>query len=568
MAELNLRKYIEQYLYIRNKSGQMIHLVMNTAQQDLYETIMKCIEEGKPVRIIILKARQLGFSTLVEAIIFALTTLKANVNSGIMTHSTDTTSALLTMFKRFYTYLPDFLQPQVKATNANEVIYGTKDGKGLQSSIKCMTATPEGVGRGFTFDYLHLSEMTSWKGDVRDIYSTLMQCVPSLPHTIVINESTAQGYDTFKDLWDDAVAGNSDFIPKFYPWCDEPTYRKPYYGFTLTKEEEELKTKYFLDNEQIAWRRWCIANNCAGDVNKFKQEYPICPEEAFLSSGKCIFDVNKLSDRLKELPQPKKEGKSDYDLGYDQKFVRRGYFEYDYVFNKNLGFSGEMTVKNPRWVDDPRGDVLIYKMPEKGKPYVLGGDTAGEGSDWAVGQVLDNTNCEQVCVYSTQDDTDLFIKQCMAIGLFYNNALIGIETNYDPSSVTLLAKMGYDNQYTREVEDTKTQSYQQKFGFKTTTITRPIILTRTVEMVRDNVEKINDYLTLKEMQTFVKGDDGKPQAIKGKHDDRVMSYAIALHLYSSEQQSHTVLEELKKDREKNWIELSFEKQKRRNHSWW
>lgn len=570
MAEISLRKYIEEYLYIRDKSGHMVKLKMNDAQKDLFDTIMKQMQEHKPVRIIILKARQLGFSTLVEAIIFALTTLQSHRNSGIMTHSTDTTSALLTMFKRFYSNLPENLQPELKATNANEVIYGNKSGGGLESSIKCMTATPEGVGRGFTFDYLHLSEMTSWKGDVKDIYSTLMQCVPSIEGTMVINESTAQGFDTFKELWDDAVAGNNDYIPKFYPWIEEPTYRKKYYGFTLTEEEERLKKEYLLDNDQITWRRWCIANNCAGDVNKFRQEYPITPEEAFISSGKCIFDVEKLTTRLKEIPKVKKVGKSEYDLQYDER-VLRGDIKYDYVFNRDLGLNGEMTVKNPSFtLNKNNGKLLIYEMPRKNCPYVIGCDTAGEGSDYAVAQVLDNTNGKQVAVLATEEDTDLFMRQVMALGLFYNTALIGVETNYDPSSTKMLSRMGYENQYTRETEDKKMNSYQEKFGFRTTPITRPIIITRCVEQVRDNPEMINDYITLVEMQTFVKDDNGKPQAIKGKHDDRVMSYCIALHLYSSDQQSHFIEEDKKAKRVLNWIEQSFidARKKEGQGKWW
>jgi hypothetical protein len=89
---------------------------------------------------------------------------------------------------------------------------------------------------------------------------------------MVIIESTANGYDDFKDMWDDAVAGKSQFVPVFCAWWELDGYRKAYDGFTLTDEELKLKELYNLDNEQIAWRRWCIHNNCRGDVNLFTQE--------------------------------------------------------------------------------------------------------------------------------------------------------------------------------------------------------------------------------------------------------------------------------------------------------
>ena len=160
-----------------------------------------------------------------------------------------------------------------------------------------------------------------------------------------------------------------------------------------------------LDHEQLAWRRWAIENNCGGDVELFRQEYPACPEEAFLSTGSCIFDKAALMARLQALEPP----------------MRRVRFEY-------AEHGGLLTLVGA--VDDKAGPVLIYRGPEPGKPYVLGGDTAGDGSDNFTGQVLDNYHGGQVAVLKQPFDEDEYARQMMCLGYFYNTALLGIEANF------------------------------------------------------------------------------------------------------------------------------------------
>ena len=105
-----------------------------------------------------------------------------------------------------------------------------------------------------------------------------MQAFTGKPNSICIIESTPNGYNKFKDMWDDAVNGDSDFIPLFVGWNENPDYSLPYSGFELTPEEEELKTTYNLTLDQLEWRRRTIRNKCNNDINQFHQEYPICPE--------------------------------------------------------------------------------------------------------------------------------------------------------------------------------------------------------------------------------------------------------------------------------------------------
>lgn len=502
---INTRKYIEEYLKIQDKDANIIDLKLNKPQLKLYEALKRQYDEGKPQRAIVLKARQMGFSTLTESMIFKKTATGKNIKSGIVTHEAQATTNLFNMSKRFYNCLPDTLKPEIKNSNAKELIFDNDKGQGLNSSIKCMTAGNSSIGRSDTFQNLHISEYAFWEGDKEKTLAGLMQAVPRKVNTLVVIESTANGFDNFKELWDMAVAGESDFAAVFCAWHELDEYRMPYDGFELTEEERNLKKMFNLDNEQLAWRRWCIKNNCQGDLNMFHQEYPSYPEEAFISSGKCVFSTENIIRRLGEIKRPKKQGSFIYD--YDG-----------------------LKVSNIKWIDEEKGIIKIYEEPQDRIPYVLGGDTAGEGSDNFTGHVLNNTNGNQAAVLECQYDEDEYARQMYCLGMYYNTALIGLEVNFSTHPQKELERLNYPKMYVRQTEDSYMNEYQKKYGFKTTSVTRPRIIAELVAVVRDNIECINDKNTLDEMLVFIKNEDGRPEAMEGKHDDHVMGLAIAYHI--------------------------------------
>ena len=508
---INTKKYIEKYVKIRDKSGKVIDLKLNEPQQKLYDIIKQQKEAGKPVRIIILKARQMGFSTETEAILFKETATKFNINTGIVAHKEEATTNLFNMSKRIYDNLPDSMKPEKKASNAKELIFDNAEGTGLKSKIKCMTAGSDGIGRSDTFNNLHISELAFWGNNAKDTMLGLMQSVPNLPNTIVIIESTANGYEFFKEIWDKAVKGENDFIPLFVGWHELKEYQMPYTGFELTEEEKQLKETYNLTLEQLTWRRWCIANNCGGDVEQFKQEYPMNPHEAFMLSGSSAFDKNKLTLRLEQLKKP----------------IKTGFFIYDYDGTK---------ITNIRWQNDPNGYINIYQVPHvpTETKYCIGGDTAGDGSDYFTGHVLDAKTGIQVAVLKHQFDADQYTRQMYCLGKYYSSkeerpeeALIGIEANFDSFPIRELTRLGYRNQYVREKIDEYTGKTEHRFGFKTTSITRPTILSNLIQVVREHIETINDKDTLEELLTIIRNEKGRIEAPDGGHDDQMMGLAIA-----------------------------------------
>ena len=516
---LNCLLYIQTFLKIIDKKGHTVPLILNEPQKRLYEIIKEQWNQGKPVRIIILKARQMGFSTLTGAIIFWMAATAYYVRCMIVAHKEDATNNLFQMYRRFYENLPQRIKPMIQASNAQELVFDKPTrykgpSKGLGSRIRCATAGGQGVGRSFTLKALHLSEVAFWPGDKAGTLLGLLQAVPEEPGTMIIIESTANGFEEFKKRWGDAVEGSrrgeDSYIPVFFAWHEMKEYRRKVpAGFVPTDEETELSQTFGLNLEQIAWRRWAIQNLCGGDINRFRQEYPSSPDEAFIATGKCVFDKDMLILRRQQA------------LKYTWEW---GSFRVKYNI---LG-----KIESFQWVPDKKGFIRIRKKPEEGVPYVIGGDTAGTGNksvdpDYFVGQVLDNRTGEQVAVLHDRLDEREYAVQMYCLGMYYNTALIGVEINYSTYPEKKLEGLGYKNLYVRQQVDSYDDKLMETFGFETNQKTRPLIIDGLKDVFRYSPELITDFDTLGEMLTFIYAEGRRPQAEQGEHDDLVMALAIA-----------------------------------------
>lgn len=221
--------------------------------------------------------------------------------------------------------------------------------------------------------------------------------------------------------------------------------------------------------------------------------------------GKTYFNAEKVSNRISQVREP----------------IKTGSFLYDYDGIK---------ITNIRWLNETNGFIKVYEEPKANYPYVIGGDTAGEGSDYFIGQVLDNTNGKQVAVLKKQFDEDEYARQMYCLGIYYNTALEGIEANFSTYPIKELERLTYKKQFIREREDNYTNKPVKAYGFKTTGITRPLILAQLQSIINDHIELINDKETLEEMLTFVRNEKGRPEAQEGAHDDLVMALAIAYYI--------------------------------------
>ena len=144
--------------------------------------------------------------------------------------------------------------------------------------------------------------------------------------------------------------------------------------------------------------------------------------------------------------------------------------------------------------------------------------------------MLDAKTGKQVAVLKHQFDADQYTRQIYCLGKYYKNALIGIEANFDSYPIMELQRLGYPKQYVREAQDTYTGKTEKRFGFKTTSLTRPTIISRLIEIVREHCDTIQDKDTLEELLTIIRNEKGRIEAPEGGHDDQMMALAIAHHI--------------------------------------
>jgi hypothetical protein len=259
--------FARTFLRILDKEGRIVPLRYNRAQRHYLA--------HRTPRDLILKARQHGFSTVVQAEFFRLETTSTQV-STTLAHDDDTTQKLRRMATRFYDNLPDNFRPLRGANNARLTTYPD-----FGSEALIATAGNVHTGRGGTNTLIHGSEVAYWK-DGQAIGAGLLQA--GTPHWVVW-ESTpngAQGY--FYNLCMEALDGASGWTLHFYPWWWADDYRLPLEEgevIEYTDEEALLVEANHLAPEQIKWRRAKQREL----KHQFIQEYVEDPRSCFLRSG-------------------------------------------------------------------------------------------------------------------------------------------------------------------------------------------------------------------------------------------------------------------------------------------
>lgn len=308
------------------------------------------------ISLLVLKGRQQGFTTLITAYQLARTITSRNFEGLTLTDKADNSEAIFqNKAKLFYDYLPELLKPTEKYNNKRQLLF-----ENLKSSWGIDTAT-KNVGRSRTLNFLHASECAFWKDGISNIQAGLGEALTK--NSIKIYESTANGFNDFRDMWK-----CHEHINCFYEWWRTSEYRLNFENKTArTRFLNDIDRKSdwiwirlkwlrdvkFLDENQLYW----YYKKYAGYIDKdlIKQEYPCTEDEAFIASGSCFFDTETIIRRIDEL-----EGIEP---------VSQGYFVYDY---------DGLKVSNIHWKEDKQGYIKIFEKPKVNYPYVLGGDTAGD----------------------------------------------------------------------------------------------------------------------------------------------------------------------------------------------
>lgn len=522
-------KLIELLFVVVDKEKNLVPFFLNEVQDDFIRNVLNKAKEDyknkviNDISILILKGRQQGFTTVITAYQLACSITQRNFEGLTLADEASNTETIFqNKAKYVYNQLPNVIKPTEKFNNKRQMLF-----EKINSSWSVDTAT-KNVGRSRTINFFHGSECAFWRDGISAILAGLGEALTK--SAIKIYETTANGFNDFREMWKSGV-----HINVFYEWWRTSEYRADF-ASKQTKENflyrvetredwiyERLRwLKYVknLEDEQLWW--YYLKYKKMLDKELIKQEYPCTPDEAFLTSGNCVFDTDKIVTRIDEAPKPLKTGYFEYD--YDDTLPAYGTI--NPVTNKPYT---KNKISNIKWVNDPNGYIKIYNLPNVPEmtKYCIGGDTAGEGSDYFTGHVLDAKSGLQVAVLKHQMDSDLYSRQMYCLGMYYKQALIGIESNFDSFPIKELVRLGYPNLYIREREDKYSGIIEKSYGFRTTTVTRPVIISNLIKIVRENTRLINDVDTLKEMLMFVRNEKGRAEAQEGEHDDLVMGLAIA-----------------------------------------
>lgn len=489
-------------------------LVMNAAQRDL---IMECERQltayGR-IRIIVLKARQIGMSTAIEAVIFVLTLMNDHFQSLIVSHEKDSAAHLLNMTRTYWdTYIFNDMHEE-KYNGRTHLSWGDMD-----SGVQIITAKNEKGGRSRTIHALHASEVGFWD-NAPTLMPSLNNAIPSSGLTAVFLESTANGVGNyFHEMWLGGVKGDNEYTPRFYPWYRHPEYkitnlpidaREKYSHLGELNEEENILREMGLGPDRLLWRRWCIANNCQGSTDVFHQEYPTTASEAFLSTGTNVFKLPLLARH------------------------------YQPVTNSRRGrlISVGNTVKFVEAVD---GELTVFRNPSKTQDYIIAGDATWtlEG-DYACAQILNRRTLEQVAVYRKKIDPVHFATDLYLLGVHWNTALVAPERE-GPGYATIgaLLALSYPNVYRGpKLDHTPGKLVGDQYGWGTNKQTKPLAISHVVNVLSQPLEHVgqvtyglllHDPVTFDELQNYVTdGRGGYCNSDGSDHDDTVMALGIAV----------------------------------------
>lgn len=485
------QSYIEANLYIRTKQKTIIPFLLKPPQIRFAERQTK--------RDMILKARQMGFTTEICALFFADTVLNENTTSVIVAHDSDSTQRIFQIVKLFWERLPEHEKVRIGEphySNRRELWWPQ-----INSWFYVGTAGSTSFGRGQTINNLHCSELAFWP-DPETKLSALLEAVPADGH--IVYESTPNGMGNyFHDLWVRAKAGENGFEPHFFAWYDDSTNTAAGDPLgELTSEEQEMQARLSLTYGQLRWRRQ--KQRDLRDL--FVQEHVENDVSCFLASGRGVFDRTKL---LKLLQHIQERGDPDSLASLPWPSGRAGHESAEYALAP--------------------ATLRIYQAPEAGRSYVIGADVA-EGlasGDASAACVLDRETGEQVAELHGRVIPEKFAYQLAALGWYYNKALIGVERNNHGHSTlnTLLNVIRYEALYYHLPYDAPKGS--EVLGWPTTPATRPVLVDDLAAAIAGECIPLRSSATIDEMFCFIVTASGKPEAEQGKYDDRVMAAGIA-----------------------------------------
>ncbi|MBF0336744.1 MAG: hypothetical protein HQL05_02835 [Nitrospirae bacterium] len=549
--------YAGACLKVQSDNGQLLPFLLNEIQRLLEEIIRDIRNQGRLVRLLILKARREGVSTWVAGRFYWKTTTHFNRYAAMLTHEPEATEFIFNMTRRFHRHIPWEFRPAQLHNNKKEIEFNTASGLGLDGAIRVGTAGKTDFGSGQLIHYLHLSEVAKWPTHTAsDLLTSLLQCVPDQPETEVIFESTAKGpsgefYERFfsaryvYELYRDAT-GKAQFKSRinerssvsnvysavFIPWfvfdgyrldggqplegsargepqscrsgSHPPLAQSP--GLILNEDESALRDICGVDEAQLLWRRQAIENRCGGDILRFRQEYPASAVEAFVSTSASVFNTQKILRLMADAREPAQ--RYECELGTGQ------------------------------WRPAADGRLRVWEEPVAGGQYLISADVSEglEGHDYSCAEVIWRPvsggkgqvahMARQVAEWHGFIEPDLFGVLLAHLGGRYNNAwLVPERNNHGLTTITKLVELNYPRIYSEMVLVPPVKP-RRRLGWLSTRTSKELIINNLIAEIRDDCHGIVSREVFEEMLTFIRTQGGQCRAQNAMHDDRVMAMAI------------------------------------------
>lgn len=572
------------YVFIKQKGGgEDVHFRLNRPQRKLIMRFERRRLQGKPIRLILLKARQWGGSTATQIYMAWLQLVhKVGLNSLIVGHVKDASTEVKDMFDKLIKEYPiKMLYEMGEAYNETEPkIVGVGQSGNIHRipqrncKIKVGTAEKPNSARGGDYNLVHCTEVGLW---VTTDGKTPEQIVRSAcsgillkPYTMIVYESTANGTGNFfQREYDAAKAGKSQFESLFIAWFEIEQYALALddeVKFATWLWENRNNENANSDREESGRYLWWLWEQGATleainwyiqerskytDHGDMASEYPSDDVEAFVHSGARVFDKYHVEKFKKACKAPKWIG----DVYAD-------------------GDEGEEALVNLRFSEDKQGLLWVWAKPdvdgdeEVTDRYLVVVDIGGRGkkADWSVIVVFDRLNQMEggkpvvVAQWYGHIDMDRLAWKAAQIAAYYDNAYLVIESNTlethdkerqvdgDMSGYILnQIKDVYTNLYARKQSDEEIKEQApKKYGFHTNVATKPKIISTLVKVIRDHLYVERDARCLDEYLCYEKKKNGAFGAITGKHDDLLMTRAIGLQIAFYEMELPTIVVKTKK----------------------
>lgn len=524
------------------ETEELVPFILRLPQRKLLREFIDDIFNNRPCRIILLKSRQWGGSTLTQ-IFFAWIQIfhRKNWNSVIAAHTKTAAQGIREMFATMADNHPDdVFHVELKAYAGTQHTKILKD-RGCVISVGSIQ-NPNAL-RSSSLKLMHCSEVGMWKDTPKrkagDFITSMKSSVPRIPYTCIVLESTAKGVgDYFHKTWVEAEKGENGYKPVFVAWCEMTEYWEAF-------RDEEEKLRFIHSMSKIELYRF----ECGATLEGLKwyrnerkeqpsdwimqEEFPTTPEEAFISSGRLVFDLGDIRQMMKFTSEPKFVGELTADALYGPNAIDHSL----------------------RFVDNMAGTLSLWAMPDKSinvrNRYVVSMDIGGKSdeADWTVISVIDRYMLmkggyeEAIGTWRFHLDQDLAVWRAVQLAKFFNNALLVVEfnsldakTTEGDHTLTILDEIvgQYPNIYYRDDPTKVREGLAPHYGFHTNSASKRDVITQLQRRLRDKTYLENDKRALDEYAVYEqKANSASFGAIDNEHDDILMSRGIGLKVSST-----------------------------------